>query len=355
MRSLSSEFLKIQSIPTLMSGSLQRLGRYQGKQELLFQRKPELLKSLKYEAMIESVESSNRIEGVIVPEERLREVLNDRDKPKNRSEEEVIGYRNVLADVHTNFHQMEVTPEEICRMHEKMFSLTNRPQGVWKNKDNTIEERLPDGRWITRFSPVSARDTPFYMTELCKEFNRLWNEQEIDRLFVSLAFIFDFLCVHPFLDGNGRLSRLLTVLLLHKMEYDVPRFISFERLIEETKESYYSILKEVSLGWHESKHRLGPWFGYHVMLLIQSYKQLEEKIGTSFSGKGEKSSRILHAIDQLPNEFGIRDLVQLCPGVSRPMIRVILENLRHEGKLILIGSTKSAKWKKTTSTQISSG
>lgn len=346
MRSLNFEFLEKQSIPTLMSGSLQTLGRYQGKQELLFQRKPELLKSLKYEAMIESVESSNRIEGVIVPEKRLREVLDDRDKPKNRSEEEVIGYRNVLAEVHTNYQEMEVTPEEICRMHKSMFSLTNRPQGVWKNKDNSIEERLPDGRWVTRFTPVSVRDTPFYMAELCKQFNRLWNEQEIDRLFVSLAFIFDFLCVHPFLDGNGRLSRLLTVLLLHKMEYDIPRFISFERLIEETKESYYKILKEVSLGWHESKHRLDSWFGYHVMLLIKSYKELEEKVGASYVEKGEKSIWVLQAIDRLPKEFRIGDLIQLCPGVSRPMIRVVLENLRQEGKLTMTGLTKSAKWKK---------
>jgi Fic family protein len=285
---MDTNFLELQSIPTLMSGSLQQLGRYQGKQELFFQRKPELLKNLKHQAIIESVESSNRIEGIIVPEKRLKEVLSNRDKPKNRSEEEVVGYRNVLAEIHTNYKKIEITPEEICKMHKNMFGLTTRPQGVWKTKDNTIEEKLPDGRWITRFAPVSARDTPHYMAELCKRFNYLWNQQQIDRLFVALAFIFDFLCIHPFLDGNGRMSRLLTVLLLHKMEYEVPRFISLERQIEETKEFYYDVLKEVSLGWHESKHRLGPWFGYHITLLLKSYRELEEKAEETPSEKGMK-------------------------------------------------------------------
>lgn len=346
MRSLYVEFLENQTIPTLMSGSLQKLGRYQGKQELLFRRRPELLKNLKYQAMIESVESSNRIEGVIVPENRLKVVLNDQAKPKNRSEEEVIGYRNVLADVHSNYQKIEMTPEVICNMHKQMFSLTTRPQGIWKTKDNTIEEKLADGRWVTRFTPVSARETPFYMSELCKQFNRLWNEQEIDRLFVSLAFIFDFLCILPFLDGNGRLSRLLTVLLFHKMDYDVTRYISFERLIEETKESYYNILKEVSSNWHESKHRLGAWFGYHIMLLLKCYRELEEKTGNSSFERGAKSDWVLQAINKLPSEFGIADLMYLCPGISRPMIRVVLENLRKEGKLTMTGSTKSAKWRK---------
>lgn len=346
MRSMHNNFLENQSIPTLMSGTLQQLGRYQGKQELLFQRKPELLKSLKSQAIIESVESSNRIEGVIVPEKRLKEVLSNRDKPKNRSEEEVVGYRNVLADIHANYQQIEMTPEEICKMHKNMFGLTTRPKGVWKTKDNSIEEQLPDGAWVTRFSPVSARDTPHYMAELCKQFNQLWNEERIDRLFVSLAFVFDFLCVHPFLDGNRRLSRLLTVLLLHKMEYEIPRFISLERLIEETKEFYYSVLKEASLGWHQSKHHLGPWFGYHVTLLLKAYRELEEKAGDAISEKGEKTTWILQAINKLPKEFRIGDLIRLCPGVSRPMIRVVLENLRSEGKLKLNGLTRSAKWRK---------
>ena len=352
MHSMDIDFLERQSIPTVMSGNLQRLGRYQGKQELLFNRRPELLKTLRHQAMIQSVESSNRIEGIIVPEKRLEEILNDRDKPKNRSEEEVVGYRNVLAEIHLNYKKIDITPEEIRKMHKKMFDLTGRPQGAWKNKDNTIEERLPDGMWVTRFAPVSARETPYYMDELCKRFNRLWNEERVDRLFVCLAFIFDFLCIHPFSDGNGRMSRLLTVLLLHKIEYDIPRFISLERLIEDTKEFYYDVLKETSTGWHESKHFLSSWFGYHVTLLIKAYKELEEKAGSIILEKGEKTTWILEAIRGLPPEFCIGDLIRLCPGVSRPMIRVVLEDLREEGKLTIEGLTRSAKWKKNQETKI---
>ena len=346
MRSMDIDFLENQSIPTLMSGSLQKLGRYQGKQELYFQRRPELLKTLKEQAIIQSVESSNRIEGILVPEERLKEILSNRDTPKNRSEEEVVGYRNVLSEIHANYKQIDITPEQICKMHKKMFDLTTRPQGVWKSKDNSIEEQLPDGTWVTRFSPVSARETPHYMNELCKSFNRLWDEQRVDRLFVSLAFIFDFLCIHPFLDGNGGMSRLLRVLLLHKIEYDIPRFISLERLIEDTKEFYYDVLKEASIGWHQSQHRLGPWFGYHITLLLKSYRELEEKAGDVPLEKGEKTTWVLEAIKTLPTEFQIGDLIRLCPGVSRPMIRVVLENLRKEGKLTIDGCTRSAKWKK---------
>lgn len=278
MRSMDIDFLESQSIPTVMSGSLQKLGRYQGQQELLLQKRPELLTTLKHQSIIQSVESSNRIEGVIVPEKRLEEVLSHRDKPKNRSEEEVVGYRNVLDEIHANYEKIEITPEEICRMHKNMFGLTTRPQGLWKTKDNSIEEKLSDGTWVTRFSPTAARDTPHYMAELCKRFNQFWHEERIDRLFISLAFVFDFLCIHPFLDGNGRLSRLLTVLLLRKMGYDSPLFISLERLIEETKEFYYSVLKESSTGWHTAQHRLNPWFGYHITLLLKSYRELEEKL-----------------------------------------------------------------------------
>jgi hypothetical protein len=233
------------------------------------------------------------------------------------------------------------------RIFNKPISPPNSPVpsdlvgGSWKTKDNTIEEKLPNGQWITRFSPVSAIETPFYMEQLCSQFNKLWNKASIDPLIIIFAFIFDFLCIHPFTDGNGRISRLLTVLLLHKININVTRYISYERLIEDTKESYYEILHEVSQGWHQGQHRLLPWLEYNLGLLIAGYKELEERVEVIDPEKSSKTSWVLEVIDDLPEEFSISQLIHLCPS-----IRHILEELRREKKLESIGLGRNAKWRK---------
>lgn len=347
MFSLDEEYLYRQSVPlTMMSGTLRKLGQYQGKQELLQRQRPGLIRTLKEIAIIQSSESSNRIEGINVDPKRLEQLLNLKLKPKDRSEEQVLGYRNVLSDIHVNYNKIDVTPQAILKMHKQMLKFTDLPGGAWKTKDNTIEERLPDGTWITRFEPVSAVQTPLYMEELCQRFNRLWTQSTIDRLIIIFAFIFDFLCIHPFTDGNGRISRLLSVMLLHQANIDVTRYISYERLVEETKESYYEILHEVSQGWHQGKHRLVLWLEYNLGLLLAAYKELEERVTVLDSEKGSKTAWLLEIIDDMPMEFNIGELVRLCPGISRPMIRYVLDHLRQEGKLKSLGTGRSAKWRK---------
>jgi Fic family protein len=200
--------------------------------------------------------------------------LSKKQPPKNRPEGQVLGYRDALAKIHTNYNNFEINTETILKMHKDMLKYTDLEGGIWKVRDNTIEERLPNGQWVTRFQPVSAIDTPFYMNELCNRFRQLWLSNATDPLILIFAFIFDFLCIHPFSDGNGRMSRLLTVLLLHKINVDVTRYISYERLIEDTKEQYYEILREVSKGWHHGQHRLSPWLEYNIGLLIAAFKEL---------------------------------------------------------------------------------
>jgi Fic family protein len=347
MKSLDREFLGRQAIPLEFAGTLRLLGEYRGKQELYKKQVPQILTTLRQVAIIQSAESSNRIEGITIDERRLRPLLDKGAEPENRSEAEVLGYKDVLSRIHTNYDRFTITPETILRIHKDMFGHTDIPAGKWKTRDNTIEERLPDGRWITRFIPVSAPETPFYISELCTRFNRLWGEGRVDHLLLIYAFVLDFLCIHPFADGNGRVSRLLTVLLLHQSGYEVGRYISLERLIEKSKEDYYRVLKGVSDKWNTGGHLILPWWEYSLGLLIAAYREFESRLNTVRPGRGSKTTLIREAIEHLPEIFSMGDVARACPGVSRPMIRVIIESLRREGKLEIHSTGRGAMWRKT--------
>lgn len=351
MKSLDRSFLERQSVPLEFAGTLRLLGEYRGKQELYTRQTPQVLNTLKQVSIIQSTESSNRIEGILVEEKRLKPLLEKDATPRNRSEAEVVGYKNVLSRIHTAYESFSITPETILKIHRDMLSHTDLPAGRWKNRDNTIEERLPDGRWITRFVPVTARETPYYMNELCSRFNSLWEEGRIDCLLLIHAFVLDFLCIHPFTDGNGRVSRLLAVLLLHQSGYEVSRYISLERLIEDSKESYYNVLNRASERWHEGGHAILSWWQFSLGILIGAYKEFENRVGIIRSSRGAKTAWVRDAIEQLPEEFGVGELVRACSGVSRPMIRTVLEALRKEGKLEVLGTGRGAKWKKRDNIQ----
>ncbi len=351
MKSLDPHFLEQQAIPLEFAGTLRILGEYRGKQALFAHQTPHVLETLKQVSMIQSTESSNRIEGVIVEAKRLKILLENKTTPKNRSEAEVVGYRDLLSKIHTSFNRFRINPETILNLHKELFYRTNIPSGEWKRRNNTIEERLPNGLWITRFVPVSAEETPYYMKELCARFNRLWDKSTIDRLLLLHAFVLDFLCIHPFTDGNGRISRLLTLLLLHQTGYDVGRYISLERLIEESKESYYEVLRTASEGWHEGRHRILPWWQYSLSGLIVAYKKFEDRISTVRSDRGAKTAWVQEAVNNLPDLFSVGELSRASPGVSRPMVRVVLEALREKGKLSVVGVGRGSLWKKCDNTQ----
>ena len=342
MMSLESDFLSRQAIPIEMGGLLQKLGEFKGRQDLFTHQTPQVLETLKSIAIIESTESSNRIEGVTVPQKRFRELMAHPAKPKNRSEAEVLGYREVLSQIHTRPESFSIDTETILRFHQQIYAKTDIKGGQWKRRDNTIEERLSDGQWITRFVPVSASQAPYYMKELCNRFNRLWDKGQISPLILIPAFILDFLCIHPFTDGNGRVSRLLTVLLLHQTGYTVGRYISIERLIEESKETYYESLQISSKGWHQGKHTLKPWWEYSLGILIGAYKEFEHRVGAITKSRGTKTAIIEEVIKNLPSTFSISDIQRLCPSVSRDMIRVILNRLRKEGFLNCKGTGRGA-------------
>lgn len=346
MKSLDINFLNQQSIPIEVGGLLQKLGEYKGHQDLFQHQTPQTLETLKQTAIIESTESSNRIEGITVPAKRFKELMAHPTKPQNRSEAEILGYRKVLSAIHTKSETFPIEEKTILDFHQRIYAWTNTPGGQWKKRDNTVEERLKDGRWITRFVPISAHETPSYMKELCERFHRLWHTQQISRLILIPTFIFDFLCIHPFNDGNGRVSRLLTVLLLHQAGYTVGRYISVERLIEDTKETYYEALQRSSKNWHEGMHSLKPWLEYSLSILIGAYQKFEERVGNIAKARGAKTALIEETINHLPSTFSISDIERSCSSVSRDMIRIVLNRLRQEGHLFCNGTGRGALWKK---------
>lgn len=346
MKSLNISYLEKTPLPLELIQTIQKLGEYKGKQDLYTKQTPQILDTLKQAAIIQSSESSNRIEGITVIPERLKMIMADKAKPKDRPEAEIVGYRNVLARIHTQFESIEIHPKTILKFHSEMLKGTGLISGTWKQKDNTIEERLPDGRWISRFIPVSARETPYYMEETCKLFNRLWNEGKISKLILIPSFILDFLCIHPFTDGNGRISRLLTTLLLHKSSYEVGRYISLEKIVEDSKESYYDVLLKSSQGWHDNTHNIRPWWEYFLGTVLTAYSQLEERVGAILKVRGAKTNLIQNAVENMPTTFTIADIERACPSSGRDMIRVVLNGLRKEGKLKCIGLGRGAKWKK---------
>jgi len=254
------------SMATVRSVGL--LGEYKGKQQLFERQSPQLLNALRDVARVQSIESSNRIEGVTAAAGRVAQIAAEKALPANRSEQEIAGYRDALATVHANALGMEVSDGLILQLHRDLFQFTVMAGGVWKRTKNDIVDVLPDGTHRVRFSPVAPHLVETAMTDLVAGYRRAALEGRVDPLISVPAFILDFLCIHPFTDGNGRLSRILNLMLLYQSGYDVGRYISLEKIIEDSKDTYYEALETSSAGWHEGKHDLVPWLEYSHGVLI---------------------------------------------------------------------------------------
>lgn len=271
--------------------------------------------------------------------------MEEKITPRNRSEGEIAGYRDVLATIHASYANIPLYSAVIRQLHRDLYKFTPVQGGVWKPADNAIEEILPDGSRIVRFQPVSAFLTPAAMEELCKSVNREIGDEETDPLILTGAFVLDFLCIHPFRDGNGRMARLLTLLLLYKFNYEVGRYISLEKLIEETRESYYDMLQASSRGWHENKHDLFPWLEYFLGIILAAYREFGERVGKISSYKGSKSDRIKEVIEHFIAEFSISDIEKACPDISRPTIYRVLKELKDKGIIASLEVGRNAKWR----------
>jgi Fic family protein len=314
-----------------------------GKQDLWMQQKPEVLETLWEQAIIQSVESSNRIEGVTVPPERLRPIVLGRSKPRDRSEEELIGYRKALKWIFSRKRPVPVKPETVLYLHSLAQGGHTGDAGEWKARDNEIIEILPNGERRVRFSPASAKKTPGMVKSLCDAYDQICDESAVPTLIVVGSFVFDFLCIHPFRDGNGRVSRLLTTLLLQQHGFHVGRYISLERLIEESKEDYYRILEECSVGWHDGRAVVTSWWNYFLSMIQRAYKELGERIAST-STHASKSDLVLQAINSQIGEFSLAEIQAACPAASLPLIKKILAKLKRDGRIRVEGRGRGARW-----------
>lgn len=347
MLTLSKERLTNESIPLSTGWLLSSCAEAKGKQDLWLRQKPEMLAALREQAIIQSAESSNRIEGVTIAADRLRPVIIGKSKPRDRSEEELAGYRKALDWIFTRKRQVRMDPKVILHLHSMAQGGFSGDAGKWKSKDNEIIEILPNDERKIRFKPTSAKATPGNISQLCQNYLEAITDERIPPLITVATFVFDLLCIHPFRDGNGRVSRLVTTMLLQQHGFSVCRFISLERLVEDNKEDYYWILKDCSTGWHQGKNEILPWWNYFLTILRRAYQKLEQKVEMS-SARPAKSELIRQTIFEQVGPFTLAELSAQFPAASRQLIKKILGQMKKNGKITLTGRGRGAHWEVTS-------
>lgn len=322
--------------PEIMQ-AIANLHEHKGKQELFLESNIDELSTLLDVAKIQSTGASNRIEGIFTSDKRLKELVTQKTEPHNRSESEIAGYREVLLIIHESYDHIPPKPGIILQLHRDLYSYVGENiGGTYKNSDNVIAETDSDGHQKTRFVPISAFQTSEAMENLCSEFSRAWDKNSIDKLILIPMFILDFLCIHPFNDGNGRMSRLLTLLLFYRAEYFVGRYISLEMIIEKSKETYYEALQSSSVRWHEGKNDYEPFLKYYLSILERAYTDFEGRIKLLRKNRS-KSQCIREIIDQRIGKITKKEIMDLCPHISRVTVERTLTELVKVGYIEKIG------------------
>ena len=312
-----------------------------GKQELYLKQRPEELEKLVEIAKIQSTEASNAIEGIVTTSTRIKQLVEEKTTPRNRDEQEIAGYRDVLNIIHENFDAIPLSQNYILQLHKIMYSHMNNPMaGRTKNNQNYITAKYPDGHVETIFTPLAPYETPEALDRICEEYNRVIGNMEVEPLIAIPIFIHDFLCIHPFNDGNGRMSRLLTTLLLYRSGFYVGKYISLEAKIAKNKDLYYSALNQSQDSWHEGCEDALPFIKYFLGIVLSAYRDFEDR----FSIIEEK----LPAIDMVRKatlnkigKFTKQDIRELCPSLSISSIEGALRKMISCGELKREGSGKS--------------
>lgn len=314
-----------------------QIHEHKGKQELFIEANQDELKTLLDVALIQSTGASNRIEGIFTTDQRLEELVHQKAVPRNRSEQEIAGYREVLATIHESYDYISPRPNIILQLHRDLYSYS-QAGGSYKNADNIIAETDAAGHQKARFIPVPAFQTEEAMERLCNQFWNAWNDNLIDKLLLIPMFILDFLCIHPFNDGNGRMSRLLTLLLFYKAGYIAGKYISMEMLIERTKETYYEALQASSIDWHEGKNRYEPFVRYYLGITLKAYHEFEARVEHLKHRNLSKPERIKAVIDQKVGKITKKEIMSLCPDISKVTIERTLTELIKSGYLTKVGA-----------------
>ena len=343
MLTLRPDKLAATSLPVSTGWLLGDCMEAKGKQDLWIRQKPEILAVLREQAIIQSAESSNRIEGVTIPADRLRLVVLGKSRPRDRSEEEVAGYRKALDWIFSRKRPVSIEPAVILHLHAIAQGGTSGDADRWKTRDNEIVEILPGGERRVRFKATPAKETPAAVETLCANYREAVEAGRIPPLLVVATFVFDFLCIHPFRDGNGRVSRLLTTLLLGQHGFAVSRYISMERLVEESKDDYYRVLAECSRGWHKGTNKIAPWWNYLLGVLRRAYLEFARQV-ESVASRPAKGDLVRQTVLAQVGPFTLADLTRQMPAVSSQLIMKVLAEMKKTNRVRLVGRGRGAYW-----------
>ncbi len=335
------------TLPTRTTWYLTDLAEARGKQELFTRQSPQKLKVLREHALIESAVSSNRIEGVEVDQSRVATLIFGKPALRDRDEEEVRGYRDALKLIHESGAKLPISEATVKSLHQLCRGQI-WDAGQYKEKDVDIIQTYADGRSRVRFKSVPAKQTPAAMAEMVELWEQGLRERWVPPLTLAAALNLDFLCIHPFRDGNGRVSRLVFLLACYHCGLEVGRYISLERLIEQNKERYYEVLEQSSQRWHDGKHDPWPALNFLLFILTQACKEFEQRVGKLKAPRGEKTALIEDSIAKQPGDFRVSDLQHECPGVGVDLSRQVLKRQKEAGLLICLGRGPAAKWRRAS-------
>ena len=317
-----------------------KIHEYKGKQELYVRQKPVELERLVKIARIQSTESSNKIEGIVTTSTRIRQLMDDKTMPKNRDESEIVGYRDVLNTIHESHNYIPVKPAYILQLHRDLLKHAGLSYGgQFKNTQNYINETKPDGTVVTRFTPLAPYETEPAIEAICESYRQTLAMEVIDPLILIPTFICDFLCIHPFNDGNGRMSRLLTLLLLYQNGYEVGKYISVEKKIEETKDVYYGVLECIDAGWHEEQNDPTPFIKYMLQMILACYTEFEARVGwVSDSNRSTVYDVVKAYVTGKIGKFTGAEVIADCPSGSRSAVLGALKRLTDEEVIVKCGT-----------------
>ena len=332
-------------VPKVVS-ALGDVREHRGRQGLYETARLGELETLREVAMVQSVGASNRIENISTTDRRLRELVSERTEPRNRDEREIAGYRYVLDLIHRSHDDIPVTPGVILQLHRDLYRYQDASfAGRWKDADNRIAERLPTGELVTRFTPTSAAATPYAVARICEEYVRQIELGEYDPLLASLVFAFDFVSIHPFNDGNGRMSRLLTLLLLYRSGYEVGKYVSIEAEIERSKETYYEALRDSSAGRGEGVSDYAPFVTYMLGVVRACYAELDERMG-ALSSPGGGEARLRRYFEGLAGSASKREIMDANPSMSQKTVERALQALQGDGTIEKVGAARATRYRR---------
>lgn len=332
-------------IPEVVS-ALGDIRELKGKTASLSALNPETFSALVEVAKIQSTGASNRIENISTSDKRLRELMTNKTDPKNRDEREIAGYRYVLDEIHESHDNIPVTPNVILQLHRDLYRFSGDSHaGKWKDSDNIIAERTAEGELVARFIPTSAAGTPAAVERICREYSRQIDDGTYDPLLASLVFVFDFVSIHPFNDGNGRMSRLLTLLLMYRNGYDVGKYVSIEKEIENSKETYYEALSASSTGWQNGENDYVPFVTYMLGIVTACYRELESRFSVVALPAGNEES-IRAFFDRLVGTATKREIMDANPNMSQRTLERILAKLQGEGVVEKVGAARSTAYRR---------